>query len=88
MFFSVQVMRRDKTLKLCANHFINPHMKLKPNASCERAWVYSVEDFSNATVKTEMLAIKFANIESKEVVVIIKSENHFSVLLFSLLHFQ
>ncbi|KAK6636369.1 hypothetical protein RUM43_010029 [Polyplax serrata] len=58
------VMRRDKTLKLCANHFISPSMVLKPSVSCDRAWVYSVKDFSDGTVKSELLAIKFANIEN------------------------
>lgn len=59
-------MRRDKTLKLCANHFITPYMELKPNASCERAWVYSVKaDFADETEKSELLAIKFANVESE-----------------------
>lgn len=59
-------MRRDKTLKLCANHYITPLMELKPSKSCERAWVYSVKaDYADETEKSELLAIKFANVESK-----------------------
>ena len=60
-------MRRDKTLKLCANHFIMPHMNLQPSISCDRAWVYSAKDYSDATMKSELLAIKFSNKESKTV---------------------
>lgn len=58
-------MRRDKTLKLCANHFISTQMVLQPSTSSNRVWVYSAIDFSDAKVKPELLAIKFANVESK-----------------------
>ena len=45
------LMRRDKTLKICANHFIQPWMILKPMKGSERAlmWLvqadYAGEDF-------------------------------------------
>lgn len=59
-------MRRDKTLKLCANHFITPQMDLKPTANCDRAWMYFVKaDYIDETVKSHLLAVKFSNIESK-----------------------
>ncbi|XP_051166395.1 ran-specific GTPase-activating protein-like [Leptopilina boulardi] len=59
------VMRRDKTLKICANHFITPWMELKPNCGSDRAWVWSVlADFADELIKPELLAIRFANAEN------------------------
>ncbi|XP_069684061.1 ran-specific GTPase-activating protein-like [Periplaneta americana] len=59
------VMRRDKTLKICANHYVTPWMELKPNCGSDRAWVYSVPaDFADEEVRPELLAIKFANPEN------------------------
>lgn len=59
------VMRRDKTLKVCANHFITPLMELKPSHGCEKAFIYTVPaDFADEILKPECLAIKFANVES------------------------
>lgn len=60
------VMRRDKTLKICANHFVTPWMELKPNCGSDRAWVWSVlADYADEQLKPELLAIRFANAESK-----------------------
>lgn len=36
------LMRRDKTLKICANHLIAPEYELTPNIGSDRSWVYSV----------------------------------------------
>lgn len=56
------VMRRDKTLKVCANHFITPWMELKPSTNSDRAYIYTVAaDFADEQIKTECLAIKFGN---------------------------
>lgn len=37
------LMRRDKTLKVCANHFIQPWMLLRPMKSSDRAWMWLVQ---------------------------------------------
>lgn len=59
------LMRRDKTLKICANHFVEDYMKLTPNCGSDRAWVWSTAaDFTEGEVKSEMLAIKFLNSEN------------------------
>lgn len=59
------VMRRDKTLKICANHFVTPWMELKPNCGSDRAWVWSVlADYADEQLKPELLAIRFANVEN------------------------
>ncbi|GAB6030195.1 E3 SUMO-protein ligase RanBP2 [Chamberlinius hualienensis] len=59
------LMRRDKTLKICANHYITPWMELKPNCGSDKAWVWSVSaDYADEEPKEEMLAIKFGNAEN------------------------
>ncbi|PWN18979.1 hypothetical protein BCV69DRAFT_251955, partial [Microstroma glucosiphilum] len=57
------VMRRDKTLKVCANHYVLPSMALSPNVGSDRSWVWSVAaDVSDGGEPTaETLAIRFAN---------------------------
>jgi len=54
------LMRRDKTLKICANHYILPEMELKENVGSDRSWVYTTPaDFSEEETKSELLAIRF-----------------------------
>ncbi|KAL5015860.1 hypothetical protein ScPMuIL_005449 [Solemya velum] len=61
------LMRRDKTLKLCANHYIMPWMELKPNCGSDRAWVWNTTaDFADEEAKAELLAIRFANAENAQ----------------------
>ncbi|KZT74399.1 hypothetical protein DAEQUDRAFT_660717 [Daedalea quercina L-15889] len=59
------VMRRDKTLKVCANHAITLDMKLQPNIGSDRSWVYKVAaDYSESPPTSETLAIRFANADN------------------------
>ncbi|KAH8801601.1 hypothetical protein F5884DRAFT_685025, partial [Xylogone sp. PMI_703] len=59
------VMRRDKTLKVCANHYIVPEMKLSPNVGSDRSWVWSAAaDVSDGEPEAQTLAIRFANSEN------------------------
>jgi len=61
------LMRRDKTLKICANHYILPRMELKPNCGSDRAWVWSTPlDYADEEAKPELLAIRFANSENAQ----------------------
>ncbi|KNZ80047.1 Ran-specific GTPase-activating protein 1 [Termitomyces sp. J132] len=56
------VMRRDKTLKVCANHV---NMKLQPNIGSDRSWVWKVAaDYSETPPTSETLAIRLANAEN------------------------
>ncbi|KAI0291741.1 RanBP1 domain-containing protein [Russula brevipes] len=56
------VMRREKTLKVCANHLISADMKLQPNIGSDRSWVWKVvADYSEDPPTSETLAIRFAN---------------------------
>ncbi|KAI9671399.1 MAG: hypothetical protein M1831_004308 [Alyxoria varia] len=59
------VMRRDKTLKVCANHYVVPDMKLSPNVGSERSWVWNAAaDVSEGEPEAQTLAIRFANAEN------------------------
>ncbi|KYK56639.1 hypothetical protein DCS_03641 [Drechmeria coniospora] len=59
------VMRRDKTLKVCANHYIVPEMKLSPNVGSDRSWVWNAAaDVSEGEPEAVTLAIRFANSEN------------------------
>ncbi|XP_049618899.1 ran-specific GTPase-activating protein isoform X2 [Syngnathus scovelli] len=61
------LMRRDRTLKLCANHQIVPMMELKPNAGSDRAWVWNtLADYADEEPKPELLAIRFLNAENAQ----------------------
>ncbi|KAJ3572638.1 hypothetical protein NP233_g2956 [Leucocoprinus birnbaumii] len=56
------VMRRDKTLKVCANHIVSTEMKLQPNIGSDRSWVWKVAaDYAETPATAETLAIRFAN---------------------------
>lgn len=59
------LMRRDKTHKVCANHYVLPFMELKPNNHSDRAWVWTtLADFADEEAQAELLAIRFANAEN------------------------
>ncbi|KAF2670348.1 hypothetical protein BT63DRAFT_413083 [Microthyrium microscopicum] len=74
------VMRRDKTLKVCANHYIVPEMKLSPNVGSDRSWVWNAAaDVSEGEPEAQTLAIRFANSENankfKEAFLLAQQEN-------------
>lgn len=71
------LMRRDKTLKICANHYVGAEMKLAPNVGSDRSWVYKFvsslvashepsvhADVSDGEPVAETLAVRFANSEN------------------------
>lgn len=61
------VMRRDKTLKICANHLISKDYELKPNIGSDRSWVYTVTaDVSEGEAEAQTLAIRFGNKENAD----------------------
>lgn len=61
------LMRRDRTLKICANHHIVPSMELKPNAGSDRAWVWNtLADYADECPKPELLAVRFLNAENAQ----------------------
>ncbi|KAJ2940185.1 hypothetical protein O0L34_g11749 [Tuta absoluta] len=59
------VMRRDKTHKVCANHFITPDIRMNVHCGSDKAFNWSVfADFADETCKQELLAIKFGNAQN------------------------
>lgn len=59
------LMRRDKTHKICANHYVTPVMVLTPNVGSDRSWVWQcAADFSEPEPAEETLAIRFKNPEN------------------------
>ncbi|KAJ1915166.1 Ran GTPase binding protein Sbp1 [Tieghemiomyces parasiticus] len=61
------LMRRDKTLKICANHLITEDMTLSPNIGSERSWVWNVAaDIADGEPKQELLAIRLANADNAQ----------------------
>ena len=61
------LMRRDKTLKICANHLVKKEYELKPNVGSDRSWVYSVAaDVSDGDAEAQTLAIRFGDKEKSE----------------------
>jgi len=62
------LMRREKTLKLCANHYLVSGMKLTDNCGSDRSWVWTcLADFSDGEKHEEVFAIRFANSEHAKV---------------------
>lgn len=53
------LMRREQVLKICANHYINPDMALKPNAGSDKSFVWHALDYADESPKPEQLAIRF-----------------------------
>lgn len=51
------LMRRDQVLKICANHYILPEMKLE--AKGDKSWVWFAQDFSEADLVREQFAARF-----------------------------
>ncbi|QLG71882.1 hypothetical protein HG535_0C02320 [Zygotorulaspora mrakii] len=61
------LMRRDKTLKVCANHLIAPEYVLKPNVGSDRSWVYACTgDVSEGEAEPFTFAIRFGSKENAD----------------------
>ncbi|CAH0402685.1 unnamed protein product [Chilo suppressalis] len=61
------VMRRDKTHKVCANHFITPDIRMNVHCGSDKAFNWSVfADYADEKCKQELLAIKFGNAQNAE----------------------
>jgi len=55
------LMRRDKILKICANHIVSPIFTLKPHPTYpETCWIYQTDcDFSEEVIKKWTFAVRF-----------------------------
>ena len=57
------LMRQEKTLKVIANHALNPHTVLEPNADSDRSWLWVCNDFADGVSEEKTFAARFANSE-------------------------
>eukprot|EP00585_Thalassiosira_rotula_P006793 CAMPEP_0196141180 /NCGR_PEP_ID=MMETSP0910-20130528/8978_1 /TAXON_ID=49265 /ORGANISM="Thalassiosira rotula, Strain GSO102" /LENGTH=203 /DNA_ID=CAMNT_0041402265 /DNA_START=103 /DNA_END=714 /DNA_ORIENTATION=+ len=57
------LMRQEKTMKVIANHALDPRIKLEPNAGSDRSWVWSCFDFADGELEEKVFALRFANSE-------------------------
>jgi len=53
------IMRREQTMKLCANHSLTSTLVLKAMAKSDRAFTWQCHDFSENELKVETLAARF-----------------------------
>ncbi|EKX37021.1 hypothetical protein GUITHDRAFT_78472 [Guillardia theta CCMP2712] len=61
------LMRREETLKVCANHVVTKDLELQPMAGTDKAWTYFTADYSGINemgeytgeVYTELFAFRF-----------------------------
>jgi len=60
------LMRREKTLKICANHMIMPGTALQEHAGNDKAWVWSTPDFAEEEMKNELFCIRFGSVEKAQ----------------------
>ncbi|KAI1075314.1 hypothetical protein F5B20DRAFT_560335 [Whalleya microplaca] len=59
------VMRRDKTLKVCANHYVTPDMTIAPMSTSDRAWLWNVgADVSEGEPEAITVAVRLSNAEN------------------------
>lgn len=53
------LMRREKTLKICLNHYINYEVELSENIGSDRSWVWHGVDYADGERDEALLAIRF-----------------------------
>ncbi len=57
------LMRQEKTMKVIANHAIDPRITLETNAGSDRSWVWSAFDFAEGELVETVFALRFADTE-------------------------
>lgn len=57
------LMRQEKTMKVIANHALDPRIRLEPNAGSDRSWVWSAFDFAGGELVETVFALRFADSE-------------------------
>ena len=54
------LMRQEKTMKVIANHQLDPHIELTPNVGNHKSWVWRAFDYSDGVALVEtMFACRF-----------------------------
>jgi len=52
------LMRQEKTMKVIANHFLDPRIVLTPNVGNDKSWVWVAFDFSDGEL-VETVSTKY-----------------------------
>jgi len=60
------LMRREKTLKICMNHYVNTDVKLQENVGSDRSWVWNAIDYAEGERDECVLAIRFKNTDEAQ----------------------
>jgi len=55
------LMRQEKTMKVIANHALDPRITLETNAGSDRSWVWSAFDFAEGELLETVFALRFAD---------------------------
>lgn len=55
------LMRQEKTMKVIANHAMDPRIKLEPNVGSDRSWVWSAFDFAEGELVETVFAMRFGD---------------------------
>ena len=58
------LMRQEKTMKIIANHAVDPRIVLTPNVANDRSWVWSAFDFAEGELQETVFALKFGDSEA------------------------
>ncbi|KAL3645990.1 Ran-binding protein 1 b [Castilleja foliolosa] len=58
------VMRQNKTLKICANHFVLPTLTLQEHQGNDKSCVWHAADFADGELKEETFCIRFPSVEN------------------------
>jgi Ran-binding protein 1 len=45
------LMRQEKTMKVIANHVVDPRINMTPNVGSDKSWVWTAFDFSEGDLK-------------------------------------
>jgi Ran-binding protein 1 len=56
-------MRQEKTMKIIANHFLDPRISIAPNCGSDKSWVWIAYDFADNELVETTFAIRFASAE-------------------------
>eukprot|EP00271_Cylindrocystis_brebissonii_P013369 TRINITY_DN33141_c0_g1_i1.p1 TRINITY_DN33141_c0_g1~~TRINITY_DN33141_c0_g1_i1.p1 ORF type:complete len:210 (+),score=97.03 TRINITY_DN33141_c0_g1_i1:306-935(+) len=60
------LMRQQRTLKICANHLVNPSTQLQEHSGNEKALVWAAVDFADGEQKDELFTMRFGSVESAQ----------------------
>jgi len=55
------IMRQEKTMKVIANHVIDPRIELQKNAGSDRSWVWTAFDFADGELVESVFALRFTD---------------------------